>query len=204
MQKLNPDQAERFHLFFINWFDNQKAYSLPTLSEKVGMPYKTVYSYYKKKTTPSLERANVIIDFIKNEKKNEPTNKDDNKKAIVVASQNKFDRDILERYTRQMKSVIDSLESEINFKEKKDNNSDELSVHLSNLNNSVYDLYIELEWFKNKTNKEREAFRKNISPNDIGYITTLIRAIAKGEDTLNDWVMNSSYNLEMLKWQKRH
>jgi hypothetical protein len=204
MKKLTPDQAQKFQIFFLNWFNHQNAYTLPTFSKEINIPYKTMFDYYKGRSTPSLERANGIIDFIKNKKKDARMIDDNSVSSNVVKQNIDFKKEIIERYTSQLKSIIDSLESEIKLSNEKSASKEELSIHLDNINNSFYNLYIELEWFKNRSNKERDAFRKNISPNDVGYITTLVRAMAKGEDTLNDWIMNSNYNLEMLKWQKRH
>jgi hypothetical protein len=204
MKKLTPDQAQKFHAFFADWFNHQNIYTLPTFSKEINIPYKSVFDYYKERSTPSLERANGIIDFIKNKKKDAPAGNNNSFNSGVVKTDIDLKKEIIERYTTQLKSILDSFESEIKLGNEKSTSKEDLPIHLDNVNNSFYKLYIELEWFKSRSSKERDAFRKSISPNDVGYITTLIRAMAKGEDTLNDWIMNSNYNLEMLKWQKRH
>lgn len=53
----------------------------------------------------------------------------------------------------------------------------------------------ELEFFKNCTEDERATFRKTIPGEDIGYITTLLRALYD-EDKFQRWLFFSKYTMK--------
>lgn len=56
-------------------------------------------------------------------------------------------------------------------------------------------LFSELEFFKNCTEDERRVFRKTIPGQDVGYITTLLRALYD-EDKFQKWLFFSTYTMK--------
>jgi len=74
---------------------------------------------------------------------------------------------------------------------------------VDNLELSLLSLYSELLWFKNSLPEDRKILRKSLNSKDIGYITSLLRSMIKGEEEFNDWIIGTTYQLEMAKWRKQ-
>ncbi len=55
----------------------------------------------------------------------------------------------------------------------------------------------ELEYFKNGIKEDREIFREVVPPEDIGYITTLLKALYS-EDQFQRWIFISRYRSKSL------
>jgi hypothetical protein len=53
----------------------------------------------------------------------------------------------------------------------------------------------ELEFFKNCTEDERRIFKKTVPGQDVGYITTLLRALYD-EDKFQKWLFFSTYTMK--------
>ena len=56
----------------------------------------------------------------------------------------------------------------------------------------IYLLADELEFFKTGPEERREAFRREVPPEDVGYLTTLLRALYS-EDRFQRWLLTSDY-----------
>ena len=55
----------------------------------------------------------------------------------------------------------------------------------------------ELEYFKNGTKEDRDVFREVVPPEDIGYVTTLLKALYS-EDQFQRWIFISRYRSKGL------
>jgi hypothetical protein len=53
----------------------------------------------------------------------------------------------------------------------------------------------ELEYFKSCTENERKVFKKTVPGQDVGYLTTLLRALYD-EDKFQRWLLFSTYTMK--------
>lgn len=72
---------------------------------------------------------------------------------------------------------------------------DEVSVKATKIKKLLIALTDELEFFKQKPESVRKTFREIISGQDVGYITTLLRALYD-EDQFQRWLLFSEYKLK--------
>lgn len=209
--RLSEEENLRFSKLFSHWYYSQEQYKIKDLAKELGIPKSTIYDYLKYGKTPSVSNANTIINFVKNHPihsiKYDESNKSTKKTTLNVGIQEKkviYQINELNDLLNSLQSSIKNIQAQIYFKNPPDKISQniELTDHTNNLKSALFSLHSELNWFKNQTKNERNALRKKISPNDIGYLTSLLRAIFKGEDAFSDWVLATNYQMEMLKWKK--
>jgi hypothetical protein len=181
----------------------------------VNIPVSTLYDYVHYNKAPyNIEKANVIINFIKNNQQLESkplisskkyaTNnthiekiKDD---AVILCQLSEL-LEASKKLQASIKTFQDRSHPPKRDYDKKESN--EINSHIDNLERSLLSLHSELIWFKNATSEERKVLRKSLNSKDVGYITSLLRAIMKGEEEINDWIPATSYQLEMVKWKKQ-
>lgn len=210
---LSNDEKNKFSIFLKSWYNSQDQYTIGEIAEILNIPSSSLYDYIMYEKAPnSVEKANIIINFIKNNqiKKKSETSSNQNEQIKDVINESEGDaaflcqinelNNSLNNLQSSLKIVQDQLSLKKKFPKKlKDN---EIAQHIYNTNISLFLLYSELDWFKNSTDANRKEFRKNLSSKDIGYITSLLRAMIKGEDDFSDWLLATNYQMEMLKWQK--
>lgn len=88
-----------------------------------------------------------------------------------ISQQNPRDRDIIEQF------------------------GDNPSERATRIKTLLIELADELEFFKQKPESVRRIFRKVIPGEDIGYVTTLLRALYD-EDQFQRWLLFSDYKLK--------
>jgi archaellum component FlaC len=208
--KLSNEEKRRLSTFFKNWYVNQTKYTLTDIAKELKIPHSTLFDYLKKGQISSKDKANLIIKFIKSHPIDNE-NEELYNKPLQEDVFTKIEKNTIFYQIDELNILIDSLQKNLkNFQiqgsshqlAKSKSSEDELSNHINNFKLALYALNFELNWFKNKTTEERKALRKGINANDIGYITSSLRAMIKGEEVFNDWILTSNYQLGMLKWQK--
>jgi hypothetical protein len=213
---LSKEEKSKFNIFFKTWFNSQNQYKLNDISKKVNIPVSSLYDYLRYNKSPNnIEKANAIINFIKQNQQepakipyildnsldaeNDSNNLRDN--SVFLCQINEFNDALI-----KLQSSIETFQNYANSKKTspKKQQPSELNRHLSNLELSLLSLYSELLWFKNSSSEDRKVLRKSLNSKDIGYITSLLRSIIKGEEEFNDWIVATTYQLEMVKWKKQH
>lgn len=211
---LSKEEKKKFCTFFQSWFNSQNKFKLNDLSAKVNIPVSTLYGYLHNNNGPSnIEKANVIIAFIKNNQQNDqrplsvfqPSDhelqnynlKDDAIKLSQISE--------LHEAMRQLHLALDVFEKQLSTPRKNqvNNQSSKRDPHIENIELLLLSLHSELIWFKNATLEDRKILRKSLKSKDVGYITSLLRSMMKGEDEINDWITATTYQLEMGKWKRR-
>jgi hypothetical protein len=64
----------------------------------------------------------------------------------------------------------------------------------ADIRRAILELSIQLEYFKQGSRAHREALRRTIPGRDIGYLTSLLRALYD-EDQFETWILFSEYSL---------
>lgn len=213
---LSNEEKIKFSNYFRTWFKSQKRFKLNEISKEVNIPVSTLYDYVHYNKAPhNIEKANMIINFIKNNQQSETKLSKSPKKYTTDESnveKIKDDAVILCHLSELLEASKKLQESIKTFQDRShlpkrdyDNKgSNELNSHINHLESSLFSLHSELIWFKNASSEERKVLRKILNSKDVGYITSLLRAIMKGEEEINDWIEATSYQLEMVKWKKQH
>lgn len=212
---LSKEDRNKFSNFVKKWFNSQNRYTIREIAEKTGISDSSCYDYFLYGKAPNnIEKANIIINFIKShqpEVNSIEGNVQPPKKSSIphdIKKNTEFLCQIneLNNSLKQLQSSIEVIQTNLSdqnkYEEKKEKN--ELNYHIDNLKSSLFSLYSEIDWFKNKTNLERKSLRKSIDSKDVGYLTSMLRALMKGEEDFNDWLLVSNYQFEMLKWKKQH
>lgn len=212
---LSKEEKNKFTNFFRTWFKSQNKYSILEISKEVNIPAPSLYDYiYYNKSPNSIEKANLIISFIKKNstaelassfvlkpaKQNSPRFENIQDDAVVLCQ--------ISELTEAIKKLENSLESFKKQSSPQTNKSEtgqlsERILHIKNLEHLLLSLHSELIWFKNATSDDRKKLRKSLKSKDVGYITSLLRSMMKGEEEINDWMAATTYQLEMVKWKKR-
>ncbi|MHB8163216.1 MAG: hypothetical protein ACYDDV_02585 [Methanoregula sp.] len=213
---LSKEEKIKFSNFFRSWFISQKKFKLNEISKEVDIPVSTLYDYiYYNKAPHNIEKANTIINFIKNNQQSEK--KPSKSPKTHTTDESNFEKikddaviscqlsELLEA-SKKLQSAIVTFQARSSSKKIHTGQSDSRKIdsHINNFELSLLLLHSELIWFKNATIKERNALRKSLKSKDIGYITSILRALMKGEDEINDWISATSYQLEMVKWKKQN
>jgi len=64
---LSKEEKNKFSIFFSTWFNSQKQFKLKDISQEVNIPVSSLYDYIRNNKAPNnTEKANAIINFIKN------------------------------------------------------------------------------------------------------------------------------------------
>jgi hypothetical protein len=209
-KRLSEEENLRFSKLFNHWFYSQERYKINDLARELGIPKSTIYDYLKYGKKPDISNANIIINFVKNHSNLSIKSGQDTLSIQTVTSKEEIHENKVVYQINELNDLLNNLQSsikniqvQISSKKPSEKISQniELTNHINNLKTSLFSLHSELIWFKNQTKNERNVLRKNISANDIGYMTSLLRAIIKGEDAFSDWVLATNYQMEMLKWQ---
>lgn len=213
---LSKEEKTKFSNYFRTWFKSQKKFKLNEISKEVKIPVSTLYDYVHYNKAPhNIEKANTIINFIKNYQQSETKQSKSPKKYTndeLNIEKIKDDAAILCQLSELLEASKKLQESIRTFQDRFNSlkrgsdkkGSNEINSHIDHLERSLLSLHSELIWFKNATSEERKVLRKSLNSKDVGYITSLLRAIIKGEDEINDWIAATSYQLEMVKWKKQH
>jgi hypothetical protein len=213
---LSNEEKIKFSNFFRTWFKSQKKFKLNEISKEVNIPVSTLYDYVHYNKAPhNIEKANAIINFIKTNQQSEPKLSKSPKKYTTDESnveKIKDDAVILCQLSELLEASKKLQASIKTFQDrshppKRDHDkkgSNEINSHIDNLEHSLLSLHSELIWFKNATSEERKVLRKSLNSKDVGYITSLLRSMMKGEEEMNDWIAATSYQFEMVKWKKQH
>jgi hypothetical protein len=213
---LSNEEKIKFSNFFQTWFNSQNKFKLNEISKEVNIPVSTLYDYIHYNKAPhNIEKANAIINFIKKNQQIESKSSLASKKsadyehnienlkedAVILCQLS----ELLEA-SKKIQSSIETFQDR-SYSKKKDSEKpqrNEIIFHVNNLELSLLSLHSELIWFKNATSEDRKVLRKSLKTKDIGYITSLLRSIMKGEEEINDWIAATTYQLEMVKWKKQH
>jgi hypothetical protein len=203
---LLDEERSRFSKLLLHWYHSQNTYTIKDLSSELGIPTPSIYDYIKYGRVPDVSKANKIINFIKTH----PIETSKEKYTEKIEESEEFEKEeILSQLTelndilKSLQRSLDTYQKKISSKKKVPSKDDDLTNHTLRFRSAIFSLYSELNWFKNQTKKERDLLRKKISANDIGYLTSLLRALIKSEDAFSDWILATNYQLEMLKWQKQ-
>jgi bacterioferritin (cytochrome b1) len=213
---LSNEEKIKFSNYFRTWFKSQNKFKLIEISKVVNIPKSSLYDYiYYNKAPHNIEKANAIINFIKNNQQSETKLSNSSKKHATDKTHIEKIKDdavilcqlseLLE-VSKKLQSAIETFQNRSNPLKRDDEKkgSNEINSHIDNLERSLLSLHSELIWFKNATSEERKVLRKSLKSKDVGYITSLLRAIMKGEEEINDWIAATTYQLEMIKWKKQH
>jgi hypothetical protein len=205
--RLSKDEKNKFVIFFKTWFNSQNKFRVSDISKELNIPESSLRDYILYDKSPnSIEKANVIINFIKKNQRTglEPYKKETNIENIKENTAFLCQINELNNSLKQFQSSIETIQKNLLVANNDKKQKDETKSHIDNLKFSLLSLYSEIDWFKNKTNLERMALRKSLNANDVGYLTSMLRALIKGEEDFNDWLVMSNYQVEMLKWKKQH
>jgi len=212
---LSKEEKNKFSIFFSTWFNSQKQFKLKDISQEVNIPVSSLYDYIRNNKAPNnTEKANAIINFIKNNQRvdarysdnlesadKKEKNIEDLKEKLTFLCQISELDETLQKFHSSIESIQNQTNSKTSFSGKPKIN--ELGSHVDNLELSLLSLYSELLWFKNSLPEDRKILRKSLNSKDIGYITSLLRSMIKGEEEFNDWIIGTTYQLEMAKWRKQ-
>jgi len=72
--------------------------------------------------------------------------------------------------------------------------SPEALAHAAEVRQAIVNLSLQLEYFKQGSSAQRDALRQTIAGRDIGYVTSLLRALYD-EDQFETWILFSEYSL---------
>jgi len=212
---LSKEEKNKFGNFFKLWFNSQNQYTLIDISKDVNIPVSSLYDYVRYNKGPNnIEKANAIINFIKKNQQEKPilsetlekfNKKEKNIDNLMEKTAFLCQISELNEALQKLHSSIETIQKHTNSKKISTGNQqlNELHNHINNLELSLLSLYSELLWFKNSSSEDRKVLRKSLNSKDIGYITSLLRSLMKGEEEFNDWIVATTYQLEMTKWKKQ-
>jgi hypothetical protein len=111
-----------------------------------------------------------------------------------------IDTQLLTREVKQLREKVDLIHTKLTeagvYQEiagkPSSNNAEARSRTVMRL---LMSLSSELEFFKNCTENERKIFKKIVPGQDVGYITTLLRALYD-EDKFQRWLLFSTYTMK--------
>jgi hypothetical protein len=111
-----------------------------------------------------------------------------------------FDTTLLVKEVKQLREKVDLIHTKLtkanvyqDIAEKPSSNNAEARARI--VMRLLMALSSELEFFKNCTENERKIFKKIVPGQDVGYITTLLRALYD-EDKFQRWLLFSSYTMK--------
>ena len=93
---------------------------------------------------------------------------------------------------KSRKSHRDFSQQRLEEKDRTEQIGDSPSERATRIKTLLVSLADELEFFKQKSEAARRAFRKVVPGEDVGYITTLLRALYD-EDQFQRWLLFSDY-----------
>lgn len=96
---------------------------------------------------------------------------------------------------KSRKSRRDVTQQHLAEKDKADQSKDSPAERATRTKAILVSLADELEFFKKKPESARRTFRKVVPGEDVGYITTLLRALYD-EDQFQRWLLFSDYKLK--------
>jgi hypothetical protein len=202
---LGPGERGKFFEILTKWYFSQTNFNIEKFAKIVGIPANSLGLYIKKERAPSRERARKILEFIKEN----PIISPKIDEAEYFGGKTPHNQKILSQIAELNNNLNNFLNVLKNFERELTNpenitlsSEDELNIHINRLKLALISINSELLWFKDRSVHYRAVLRKNIDPKDAGYITSLLRAIIKSEDALNDWVLAATYNMEIIKWKK--
>jgi hypothetical protein len=111
-----------------------------------------------------------------------------------------FDTTLLVKEVKQLREKVDLIHTKLTeanvYQEiagKPSSNNAEARARI--VMRLLMSLSSELEFFKNCTENERKIFKKIVPGQDVGYITTLLRALYD-EDKFQRWLLFSTYTMK--------
>jgi transcriptional regulator with XRE-family HTH domain len=172
--------------------------TLNQCAEKYGIKTGTLKKYKSGVRKPASEKN--IIGVLNILKDAEIVTSDGTSSIYLKTEEQSFDIGVLVREVKALREKIDQIdtrfgEARIYQEMTKKPTSNTAEERARNVMKLLMSLSKELEFFKRCPENERGTFKKIVPGQDVGYITTLLRALYD-EDKFQRWLLFSTYTMK--------
>lgn len=189
---------------FRMWFSKQKRWKTQKeLAEFLDMPYSSFKKFFQGRSFPKGEIRKKLyqvtniemlrLDGIKTTTSNESDTQNQSKMISIEDHVNK-----IEKSMRSIQTDLESLKGYINENKKTFQIEIKNITPYEKLANSFYDLAEVIISFRKSDKNQREKIRQMISPKDVGYVISFLKALFD-EDKFSDFIFFSKYDFEKRK-----
>ena len=179
------------------WFHRQERWkNQKEIAQYLGVDNSYVSKFFMGRMFPGGETREKLytitnIDLLRPENIISPDASINEKEKTI----SRIDSKTINKELFQIKKILEKIEKTLKYRPSNNNKSLQNINEVEKIATTFYILAEELMSFQNSTKEERERLKRLISPKDVGFIISFLKAIYD-EDKFSDFIFFTKYNLE--------